>query len=463
MVSRRKEQKVFVLDTSAMIYQPMIVERLGDNIIIIPMSDLNELDGLKKQDGNVGYSAREAIACIEELTNNDLNPNSIVHGVSTKSGGTLFFDFIKPDEWGLLPDGIERNNDARVILAAIKARKKNPNRQVFVLSQDSNLRVITRTCGIKAEGYQNDTMITNLNEFYSGRRDITVPTPSTELLKEMKEKNRITVSGLGEFIPKPALFPNQCVTISLGGHFACGIHHQGEIKLISDGNGHLLYGHPNGKIPLKNNEQRLAYGLASSQEVELATFSGRTGSGKTFLALLGAYASTRDVDEFRIMVFRPHIDLGPALGMLPGGVEEKFSPWMRPVIENMVKIVKAYTNTSTDQARATIQGYLNHDFLEIKPISHIRGCTFDNAVIVIDEGQNLTPHEMRSTVTRAGENSRIFVTGDPTQIDNRFLDSRNNGLVFLTERFKGDPSFGHLTFERSVRSKLSEKAAELLA
>lgn len=465
-MSRKKlgDVNVYVLDTSTIIHLPQIFDRLGDNIIITPISDLMELDGLKRHEGNVGFAAREAISCIEKLTNHDLNPSAIKNGVRTEGGGLLFFDYVKIADWDLIPNDIERNNDARVIIAAKKAHIQYPNHKVVILSEDSNLRVVARTCWIQAEGYRRDTLINNIDNLYSGVEKIDIPNPSGDLKNRVLQQLKVSVDEIVDFAPKKMLYPNQCVEITIEGRFVLGILEGKDVRILPlDYRGVSTMNQSMPKIILKNNEQKLGYNLMLNPTLDLITFSGTPGSGKTFLALMAAYVQSREDDSKRIMVFRPHVDLGPEFGILPGGINEKFAPWVRPIIENLNKIAQMLHGYSIFNARTHIEDMIHHGMLEINPISHIRGCTFDDAYIVIDEGQNLTPHEMRSTVTRAGANSRIFITGDPTQVDNRFLDSRNNGLVFLTERFKGDANFGHLTFRRSVRSSLAERASNLLA
>lgn len=455
----KRDSKVYVLDTSVLIHDPTSIKQLGDNRIIIPISVLSELDGLKKREGNVGMSAREAISLIESLTNNDLNPATLRQGVRLDTGGLLSFDLCqKEEDWSLLPSGLERNMDAYVLLAAKKATSLNGgNAEVVLLSQDLNLRVIARSLGIKAEGFRRDRLITNLDEMYSGRRVINLSRNYAGLITQMYARDGLEAKTLEPFVGAP-LNPHECLEVTVEHEkYTMGVHQRGIVRAIK------------GELPtserlslaFKTPEQAMAYHLATSQDVQLATFSGKTGSGKTFISLLAAHILTRHQDNRRIIVFRPNIELGPKLGLLPGDINDKFSPWIRPVVEIMRKIYLSMGYQAAESERL-VRELINAGFLEINPITHIRGCTFDNAVIMIDEGQNLTPHEIRSAITRAGENTTIFITGDPSQVDNRFLDSRNNGLVFVTERFRGDQNFAHLTFTKSVRSPLAEKAAVLL-
>lgn len=460
MSKKVDEQKVYVLDTSALIHDPRTVNRLGNNIVIIPVSVLSELDKLKTKDGNLGFNAREAIAVVEKLTGNGFTPNDIAHGVRTETGGRLLFD-LKDSDWTQVPDGLERKNDTRILISAKNGRGKFPGKEVIILSQDVNLRVISRSCGIKAEDYRNDRMVEDVDHLYSGRVTAKLPSEQAGYLQTLYHEKRLPVSAIADFLPERELYPNECVEIVAGDNFAVSIHERGFVRVIpmaKTGEKDI-----NCPISLRNHEQYMGFHLVQKSRLDLNTLVGKTGSGKTFLALMAAYLQTRTDDMKRIMIFRPHVEMGPEFGILPGDINEKFAPWARPVRENMLKIISLVNNVTREQAGTILNDLIRDGFLEINPISHIRGCTFDNAVIVIDEGQNLTPHEMRSTITRAGEGSRIMITGDPTQIDNRFLDSRNNGLVFVTERFKDDEDFGHLTYFKSVRSRLAEKAALRLA
>ena len=460
MSKKSERPKVYVLDTSALIHDPRTVNRLGDNTVIIPISVLSELDKLKVKDGNLGFNAREAIAVVEKLTGNGFSPGDIAHGVRTNAGGRLLFD-LKDSSWTQVPDGLERKNDTRILIAAKNAHDKFPGSEVIILSQDVNLRVISRSCGIKAEDYRNDRMVEDVDNLYSGRVVATLPPEQAGYLQTLYHERRLPVKAISCFLPERELYPNECVELVAGDNYAVGVHEKGFVRVIPMGKtGEKEVNCP---VSLRTPEQYMGYHLVQKSRLELNTLVGKTGSGKTFLALMAAYIQTRTDDAKRIMVFRPHVELGPEFGILPGDINEKFAPWARPVRENMLKIISLVNNVSRDQAGISLTELIRNGYLEINPISHIRGCTFDDAVIVIDEGQNLTPHEMRSTITRAGEGTRIMITGDPTQIDNRFLDSRNNGLVFVTERFKDDDEFGHLTYFKSVRSRLAEKAARRLA
>jgi PhoH-like ATPase len=452
----KKKDKVYVLDTSVLVNDPNVIMHLGDNRIILPVTVLAELDKLKTREGNAGFSAREASKVIEALTNDGRKPEELRRGIPTSTGGTLMFSFPKEEDWGLLPLGFERNNDSQIVLAGLRAKKDYSKSQVIVLSSDTNLRINARLSGVEAEDYHRDRAITDISKLYTGRRLVKLPVGYEGLLQQMNLGEGLHVNSIKEFGGED-LLPNQVVELSVGDKYTCGIHKGGLIHGINKKVPDFQF-----KLVFKNPEQCAAYNLAVNPENELVSFSGTTGSGKTFIALLCAYISTYNDDDKSILVFRPNIELGKEIGFLPGDLTEKFAPWIRPIIDNMVRIIMMKNSCTKVEAIGVVLNLISSKSLVIQPISHIRGCTFHDTVLVIDEVQNLTYHETKSVITRAGNKTRIFLTGDPNQVDNRWLTRENNGLVCVTEKFKGQPNYAHFNFETSVRSRLAGQAERLL-
>jgi len=466
------QEKIYVLDTSVLVYDPDAINLLDKNILILPIPVLYELDGLKIREGNVGFSAREAIRVIEELTNNGLSAEVIRAGVATKGGGKMFFVPFHEDDWKYLSDGIDRKTDARIMAIARKTVLDNPGKKVILLTQDSAFLLIARAEGIDAERYHKNCKITDSGELYTGRAKLVLPTQDTAILTLLHvrslEYDELKDSAGGTL---PELFPNQCLEIWVEHKCELAMFREEKFflipKYLSAEDTKRIAGRKSSSLmpilPPKNLEQAMAFTLAMRPDLDIITFSGRPGSGKTFMAVQAAYILTRHRDDMKVKVFRPTVGVGEDLGFMPGDIEQKMSPWMQPIVEIFCQLDMAANGCPYTESVQTLEDMIINKMWAFSPILHIRGATFNNTVIIIDECQNLSPHEILSLITRAGENSRVIITGDPTQIDSRFLNRFNNGLVMTGEKFKGDPIAGHLTFTKSVRSRLAERASELLS
>lgn len=453
--------KVFVLDTSVLVHDPDVVENLEDNIIVVPIWVIEELDKLKREQ-DVGSNARLASRRLDEYRKRGL----LTEGVTTNSRGTVFVDY-SGDDFNVLPIGLEHSNDNRIIVVAKKWQEKNLSHAVTIVSKDVNLRLKANSCGIASDDYLFDKNISSLDELYSGTKLIDVSNSESDIVGGLKEKPQEAVKLSGVKIHENSnLLPNQCCTFRNG---------KDKNALVIFKNLHSVFHsvrvdfpqvHKESIRPI-NDEQWFAYALLMDKSISLVTLIGAPGSGKTLISLLAGYHQL-ETRYSQILVYRPHIELGKSLGYLPGTIQEKFQPWMHPIFDNFNLIlrtpIKNPKGASKSEKKEEVSAcdFMDRDLLEISPITFIRGRSIHQKFVIIDEAQNLTPHEVKTIITRIGQDSKIVLTGDPSQIDKPFLDSVSNGLSYVVQRFVGQEIYGHITMKKTERSKLAELAAKLL-
>ena len=461
---RRPNRKIYVIDTSVFMHDPDVVEHLEDNIIVVPIWVVEELDKLKKHANGRGSTARLASRRLDEYQ------GSLKDGVETKSGGELYISYDINEQDGL-PVGLELTNDNRVILVAMKWQRTNGGRKVVLISKDTNLRLKANACGIYAEDYRYNKGA-HFDDLYTGTATIAIGEQQLSIFDRLQEKGFVSEA---EISPVPGgcpnqLFPNQCcIFTDIHGNSARVIYKKAKRQFVA------LRVAPRKSVVPKNPEQEFAYALLMDPDILLITLIGRAGTGKTLMALLAGYASLGEPYK-QMVVYRPNIELGRSLGFLPGTLEEKFEPWMQPILDNFDLIFKtsktgdetkgvpgrgrkgAKPDPDTDQVRE----FMNHGMFEISPISFLRGRSLHHRFVIIDEAQNLTPHEIKTIITRIGSGSKVVLTGDLEQIDNNFLDATSNGLFYVVQHFKGQEIYGHIAMQKTERSRLAELAAKLL-
>ncbi len=431
----KKRVKHFVLDTNVLLHDFHSLFNFEENYVYIPIDVLEELDSFKSDLGERGRNARRVIRSIDSLSKGD----NLLNGIAlNEEGGKLFIliDFETP-----LPEGIDlHNTDNRIIMAAKHLRDKGCEDVIFV-SMDINARVKAEALSITAEVYEHTKI--DLNELYAGTGEYTAGPGQWE-----------SFSRKGSLDCPPGLFyPNQMINITCEGRESLASRCEGArlAPLKSQG----IY--PWGIKPL-NREQSYALELLLDDEIKLVTLIGQAGTGKTLLTLAsGLHKVTEEQKYKKVLVMRPIMPMGRDIGYLPGSKENKLENWMEPIFDNLDFVVDA------NHLGKKNRGYfLTSDIIELEALTFIRGRSISSQFILIDEAQNLTPHEIKTIVSRAGENSKIILTGDPHQIDNPYLDAESNGLTYLIQRFKGEPIFGHITLVKSERSMLASLAAEIL-
>jgi PhoH-like ATPase len=436
MGDESKENKSFVIDTNVLIHNPEAIMSFRDNEIVIPLEVLEELDGLKTYSDQRGKSARDAIRFLDTLA----RKGSLNEGVKLDNGSILRVSFHLPAE---VPEGLGLDkNDNRIIMCAYALQKEG--RKVFFVSKDINARVKATAIGLKAVDYEKQKV--DIATLYQGVREIDA---SAETLARL--------AGTGELPWKDRLLPNEYAFLRDRVSGASALAR-------ADPEGNRLIALPpwdgpvSGIVPL-NERQRVAFELLLDDDVRLVTLVGKAGTGKTLLAIAAGLKRTVEDKRFsRMLVTRPVVPVGKDIGYLPGEKSAKMANWMQPLFDNLEQILGSYHRPNVKNVEQLVKDKV----LEIEALSFIRGRSLPNQYMIVDEAQNLTPHEIKTLVSRAGQGTKVVLTGDPYQIDNMYLDANSNGLSFLVEAFKGQKLFGHVTLQRTERSELAELAASLL-
>ena len=436
--------KTYVLDTNVLLHDPQALYRFEENDLVIPMTVIEEIDRFKKDLSETGRNARHFSRLIDQLrTQGDL-----VEGVQLETGGCLKVELYTQDHLKSLPPELQNDRGDNRILAVALALRNGNNSPVVFVTKDTNLRIKADVVGLKAEDYSSDKV--SIDDLYSGTVDLTVSRESVDAFYEQ-----------GFLDIQDELKANQCVTLidaENPSHTALGRYNRGLQRVLplvrapKDG----IWG-----IQPRNREQQFAFDLLLSEDVQLVSLVGLAGTGKTLLAIAAGLFKSADEGHYsRLLVSRPIFPLGRDLGFLPGDIEEKLSPWMQPIFDNVELLLG-----SVEEQGKRKRGYkelVDLGLLEIEPLTYIRGRSIPKQYMIVDEAQNLTPHEIKTIITRAGEGTKIVLTGDPYQIDNPYIDSSSNGLTFAVEKFKDQEIAGHVTLTKGERSCLAELAANLL-
>lgn len=422
-----KSNKLFVIDTNVFIHNPEAVLSFRDSEIAIPLVVLEELDKLKTYQDHRGKNAREAI----RFFNNLIKGGDVRQGVKLENGSILRVIFGGIGEPPAdLP--LDRNDNVIILQAAGLLQSGRP---VFFVSKDINARVKAAVLGLKAVDYEKQKV--NAAELYSGIRDNCVIPLSNEVTEKLLAN---------EYIYAPNTNPEE----DFLGRWDKRI---GMLQTVPQERKQCF------GIRARNERQWAALDLLLNPDIPCVTLIGRAGTGKTLLAIAaGLHLVIEEKKYDRILVSRPIVPLGKDIGYLPGEKAAKLATWMEPIFDNLeylLSINKRPNLKNVDQV-------FKERYMEVEAVTYIRGRSLPSQFIVIDEAQNLTPHEIKTIVSRAGANSKVVLTGDPEQIDNMYLDANSNGLSYLVEAFKGEPLFGHITLQKTERSELAELAARLL-
>lgn len=428
--------KSFVIDTNVFIHKPDAILSFRDNEVIVPLWVLEELDRLKTYSDEKGRNARASIRLLDDIGKN----GDLSSGVKMDNGSILRVMLSHPKE---MPSYLDTGKaDNKIIFTAFALKKEG--KQVFFVSKDINARVKATALGIKAVDYEKQKV--NIKNLYQGFRfqEVAADTLTT-----------LTTNGVMEW--NDFLYPNEFVImhekdseeITLAKHN----HETGVLEFVPEFRGSV-----SGIKPLNFNQQ-IALELLLDDSIPLVTMVGKAGTGKTLLAIATGLKKVLEEGRYsRVLVSRPIVPMGKDIGYLPGDKSEKLSHWMQPLFDNLEYILAVYKR----QNIKSMEQLLQNKFIEIEALTYIRGRSLPGQFIIIDEAQNLSPHEIKTIVSRAGENTKIVLTGDPYQIDNPYLDSNSNGLSYLVETFKHQKIFGQIMLDKSERSELAELAAELL-
>lgn len=462
-MAEEKSKKIYVLDTNVIVHDPRAILSFEGAEIGIPAIVLEQLDEFKKEGSPRGRNTREAIRILDSLR----LKGSLRDGVRLENGELLRVLFMNDFDYAKFPFKL-RIEDNEILLTAASLIQKGYH--VIFISKDLNARVKADALGIESQDYVKE-FITE-EEFYHGW--IRLPVPAVQLTQEIPE-------SLYTLAQQQTLLANEFVIVESQHN-----PHQYKIFRYIGGKQFVAVIDPVLPWPLKarNPQQLMALNLLLDPNIQLVNLFGPAGTGKTFLALLaGLYQVLIKEDYEKLLVSRPVVPLGRDIGYLPGTMEEKLRSWMLPVYDNMhfishaARLGRHFQEISEDMRQGKSKGkfksgqkhvpisldeLIHSDKLSLEAITYMRGRSIPYQFILIDEVQNLTPHEVKTLVSRVGEGSKMILTGDPYQIDSPYLDFASNGLVVTGERFKGQPIFGAVYLEHSERSKLAQLASDLL-
>ncbi len=404
---------------------------------------IEEIDQFKRDLSELGRNARQVARYLDDFR----TKGSIHEGVPLPGGGKVRVLFSTRDLPKALANGAGTDN--RILAVALDVKDEDGSVPAIFVTKDTNLRIRADALGLTAEDYDAERV--EIADIYTGLRELPVAAGEVDAFYRD-----------GEFTPDGAPFaPNEFALLKdreSAQHTAMGRFRADRGKVVP-----LLRGPKEGVwgIRPRNKEQGFALDLLLDDEVGLVTMVGKAGTGKTLLAIAGGLHKVMEEGVYhRLLVSRPIFPLGRDLGYLPGSVEEKLNPWMQPIFDN----VEFLMNLSRAEKKAgrSYHELLDLGILAIEPLTYIRGRSIPNQFIIVDEAQNLTPHEVKTILTRVGDGTKIVLTGDPYQIDNPYVDSINNGLIHVVNRFRTEKLAGHISLSKGERSALAELAANLL-
>lgn len=441
----KKQRKIFVLDTSVILYNHNSIFSFEDNDIAIPITVLEELDNFKKGNDTKNFEAREFIRIMDRLSGNGLLQDWVELEGKNKGKVIVVMNSEHP-----VPDAIkvfgENKPDHKILNAAIKLSQDYPDCKVIMVSKDVNLRLKAKALSLLAEDFQTGK-IQNVEELYTGKR--TIENLPTTAITKMYDEGFCTVDELK--IEEPNA--NEYLIMKNGKSSAIGFYNPIS-KLIERVEKRTCQ-----RIRPRNAEQVFAIHALLNPEIKLVTLQGVAGTGKTLLALAAALEQRREYKQ--IYLARPIVPLSNKdIGFLPGDIKSKLNPYMEPLYDNL-KFIKNQFDEG-DKEYKNFDAMLENEKLLISPLAYIRGRSLSNIFFIVDEAQNLTPHEVKTIITRAGENTKIVFTGDIYQIDTPYLDSQSNGLSYLIDKIKHHPIYAHVKLEKGERSELANLANDLL-
>jgi len=437
--------KNFILDTNVLLHDPQALFKFQENNIIIPITVIEEIDRFKKDMNETGRNARQVSRILDAMR----EKGSLAVGISMPEKGTLRVELFSEKFLRHLPVDLRSDSgDNRILGVALDVRDRHPEIPLVFVTKDTNLRIKADAIGLVAEDYESDKV--DIQDLYSGTRNI-----------EMSAEEVDRFYGQGWLEAPEGIVPNEFVTIAdrlNPSHTA--------ICRYDAASAHIV---PVRKIPkegiwslfARNREQSFALDVLMDDNIKLVTLVGKAGTGKTLLAIAAGLHKVAEENVYnRLLVSRPVFPLGKDLGFLPGDIEEKLTPWMQPIFDNVELLISGH-----ESEKRHSKGYkelISMGLLDIEPLTYIRGRSIPKQYMIVDEAQNLTPHEIKTIVTRVGEGTKIVLTGDPYQIDNPYVDSSSNGLTFLVEKFRNERISAHVTLTKGERSELAELAANLL-
>ena len=439
-------RKNYVLDTNVLLHDPRALFQFKDNNVIVPIYVVEEIDKFKRDLSELGRNARQVSRDLDAFREEN---GSLTEGVPLENGGTLRVLFTERE----LPRELMNQHvaDNRILALAIDVKEREPNLRCVFVTKDINLRIRADALGLVTEDYENDKI--ENPEVYMGVRELEVAKGDID-----------DFYARGELAPPDGIngvYPNEFALLkdrNAPNHTALSKYNAQKGRFVP-----LLKSLKEGAWGLRprNKEQSFALDLLLNDEIKLVTIVGKAGTGKTLLAIAAGLQKTMEEQVYqKMLVSRPVFPLGKDIGFLPGTVEEKLNPWMQPIYDNVEFLMGL--SRADKKAGRSYRELIDLGLVAIEPLTYIRGRSIPNQYIVVDEAQNLTPHEVKTIITRVGDNTKIVITGDPYQIDNPYVDSTSNGLVHVVNKFKHERLAGHITLTKGERSALAELASNVL-
>ncbi len=435
--------KNYVLDTNVLLHDPQAMYAFADNHVIIPIYVIEEIDNFKKDLSELGRNARQVARELD--THRSKKPLS--ERVPLATGGTVTVALgAEPSRKAYDPASM----DYFILQVALEVRDQDLSVPTVLVTKDVNLRIRGDALGLTTVDYEPEDV--SIDELYPGHTNVVAQSQFIDALYQNGSVDKKDIEG--------AFTPNEFVALTdadNASHSALGRYSKNDDAIVPVCNlSSGVWG-----IRPRNKEQHFALDLLLNDDIPLVTLVGKAGTGKTLLALAaGLQKVTEEQTYQKLLVSRPIFPLGRDIGYLPGSVEEKLNPWMQPIYDNLELLLSL--GGSDDRSGRSYQELMDMGFIEVEPLTYIRGRSLPSVYMIVDEAQNLTPHEVKTIITRAGEGSKIVLTGDPYQIDNPYVDSSNNGLTTVAERFKGEALAGHTTLAKGERSPLAELATKIL-
>lgn len=445
--------KTFVLDTNVLLHSAQSIESFQENNVVLPMAVIEELDKFKKYQDELGRNARQVIRRLDELR----EKGHLADGVPLGKAGDIATGTLRiltavgdvdANDLNRISDSVLNMEiaDNRILRVAYMLHRKNEN--VIFISKDINLRLKADALGIKVMDFENQKV--DFDRLFTGCRTITV---QGELINKLYKYKSLELENQND------IFPNEFVLLqdeADNKHTAVGRFTGSNIQLLSGKLDKNIW-----NITPRNKEQRMALDLLMDPEVMLVTLVGKAGTGKTLLALAAALELVIRNKMFeKILVSRPIVPLGNDIGFLPGDKDQKLAHWMQPIFDNLDYLM--HSNQNGQLSSKKTDDLVGSHVIELEALTYIRGRSIPRQFVIVDEAQNLTPHEVKTIISRAGEGTKMVLTGDPYQIDNPYLDASSNGLSYTIESLKKLKLHGHVTLFKSERSELAAAAAEYL-
>lgn len=445
-----------VIDTNVLLYDPRALHHFAGQDLVLPITVIEEIDRFKKDLNDTGRNARTVSRMLDGLR----AEGSLQRGVPLPNGSRLRVSM--GDDIAALPEGFgDVSNDNRILGTVLALGRRQGFDKVSLITRDTNMRIKADALGLQADDYNPGQI--EADDCYTGVGEASV---SAADMAGLYQRGWLPFEPDAESLPT-RVFPNQFLVLRRDddpGTSALARYDAKQERL------RLVGKHKEGVwgIFARNKEQRFALDLLLDESISLVTLDGMAGTGKTLLAIACGLRLALDEHRYRrLVVSRPIFPLGRDIGFLPGDISEKLNPWMKPVFDNLELLVgnserHRHQGRNGRESAPDFQPLLDQGLIQVEPLTYIRGRSLPHQYLIVDEAQNLTPHEVKTVLTRAGEGTKVVFTGDPQQIDNPYVDATSNGLTHVIERFKGSPAAGHITLKKGERSELAELAARML-